>query len=112
MKPCPTCGSTTYDDHGLPDCDPTTLQQGWDHVNDRPTMVMTYRLFEDDHGLRCPRCQRVVLRGQPYESVMTGVNDDGAPVSELICVYCAGGQAKPSSTRDYSYPEPESDSYS
>lgn len=84
---CPTCGSDDYL-HGLPDCD-TTPEQGWDHVNDRPTLVMTYRLFEEDHGLRCPRCQRIVTRGQPYEAIMTGVTDDGEPVSELVCVYCA-----------------------
>lgn len=64
-------------------------RQGWDCVEGRPTLVMTYRLFEEDHGLRCPRCQREVLRGQPYEAILDGMTEDGEPFSELVCVYCA-----------------------
>lgn len=48
--------------------------------------IMTEALFP--HGLRCPRCQRVILPGQPFTDGPTGVHASGAVVVELICVYC------------------------
>lgn len=39
------------------------------------------------HGLRCTRCSRVILPGQPFTDDPTGVHG-GVVLVELICVYC------------------------
>lgn len=68
--------------------------RGWDYVEGCPTLQATFPLFEDDHGMRCAACNRVVERGQPYVSIPTGVYEDGDTVNELRCVYCATGTAQ------------------
>lgn len=63
--------------------------RGWDYVHERPTLDGTFPLWEEDHGLRCLGCQRVVRRGQPYMSVPQAVYANGDSLSEPRCVYCA-----------------------
>ena len=67
--------------------------RGWDHVEGRPVFDATFPLFEEDHGMRCAACDRVVLRGQPYQSVPTGLYENGDSTAELRCVYCVTDHA-------------------
>lgn len=48
-------------------------------------------------GLRCARCPRVILPGQPYTDGPTGMHSSGAIVVELICVYCDRPESQPGS---------------
>lgn len=68
--------------------------RGWDHVEHRPILDGTFLLFEDDHGMRCASCNHLVLRGQPYQSVPTGMYENGDSMNELRCVYCVTGTPK------------------
>lgn len=56
-----------------------------------PDTQAVFRLMTEaqfPHGLRCGRCNRVILPGQPFTDDPTGVHSGGAVIVELICVYC------------------------
>lgn len=73
---------------------PAVSVRGWDHVEQRPILDATFLLFEEDHGMRCARCDRLVERGQPYQSVPTGMYENGDSTHSLLCVYCVTAPAR------------------
>lgn len=40
------------------------------------------------HGLMCPECHRVIKVGQPFQTVVVGMYEDGSELGRIQCVYC------------------------